>query len=140
MGRKSKRNRQQQGFVPPHFQDHRSFEKEGEENESSSIFPILISALLATLNIVYEHVYPTNAFRKRKNQSAQPNFFTDQSSPENTMDTSYTELGLTRGECTLEEVKKAYRKLALKYHPDRQARMTDDEKKHAEVMMKNINK
>jgi hypothetical protein len=36
-------------------------------------------------------------------------------------------------------VKKQYRKMALKYHPDRHANASEDEKKEAEVKMKEIN-
>ena len=38
-----------------------------------------------------------------------------------------------------ETIKKAYRKLALKYHPDRYATATDAEKKEAEAKFKEIN-
>lgn len=36
------------------------------------------------------------------------------------------------------DIKKAYRKLAAKYHPDRQANKTDKEKAEAETMFKNV--
>ena len=38
-----------------------------------------------------------------------------------------------------EEIKKAYRKMSLKYHPDKQSRKTDDEKKEAEAQFKIVN-
>ena len=44
-------------------------------------------------------------------------------------------LGLDE-EATLQEIKEAYRKLALKYHPDRR---TGKEKKESENMLKKIN-
>jgi len=40
------------------------------------------------------------------------------------------------GDATLEEVKDAYRRLSLQYHPDR---CKEKEKKHCEEMMKEVN-
>ena len=37
------------------------------------------------------------------------------------------------------ELKKAYHRMSLKYHPDKQSRKTDDEKKEAEVQFKIVN-
>jgi DnaJ family protein C protein 7 len=50
----------------------------------------------------------------------------------------YKTLGVSR-DVTESEIKKAYRKLALKYHPDRQAEGTDKEKEHAEAQFREIN-
>lgn len=40
---------------------------------------------------------------------------------------------------SLEEIKKAYKKLSLKYHPDRQSNKSDEEKKEAEETFKKVN-
>jgi DnaJ like chaperone protein len=47
-------------------------------------------------------------------------------------------LGITK-DATDEEVKAAYRKMALKHHPDRVATLGDDVKRAAEVKFKEIN-
>jgi len=49
----------------------------------------------------------------------------------------YKILGVQK-DCTEEEVKKAYRKQALKWHPDRHTNKSDAEKKHAEKMFKDV--
>lgn len=49
----------------------------------------------------------------------------------------YKILGLSKN-ATDEEVKKAYRKLALKYHPDKQIDKSDEEKKESEEKFKEI--
>lgn len=49
----------------------------------------------------------------------------------------YTILGVNRSAST-DDIKKAFRKLSLKYHPDRQVNKTDSEKKAAEVEFKKI--
>jgi molecular chaperone DnaJ len=49
----------------------------------------------------------------------------------------YEVLGVAKG-ASDEEVKKSYRKLAMKYHPDRTAGMSDSEKKAAENKFKEI--
>ena len=43
----------------------------------------------------------------------------------------YKILGVSK-DASKDEISKAYRKLALKYHPDRQAGKSDQEKKEAE--------
>lgn len=50
----------------------------------------------------------------------------------------YSVLGLQRG-ATDEEIKKAYRKLAVQYHPDKQQGKSEAEKKEAEDKFKEIN-
>ena len=50
----------------------------------------------------------------------------------------YTVLGLT-STATDEEVKKAYRRLAMKYHPDKVANMGEEIKKNAEAQFREIN-
>ena len=46
----------------------------------------------------------------------------------------YETLGLAKKvPADQEELKKAYRKMSLMYHPDKQSRKTDDEKKKAEA-------
>mmetsp|Transcript_4347 Transcript_4347/g.7417 ORF Transcript_4347/g.7417 Transcript_4347/m.7417 type:complete len:525 (+) Transcript_4347:121-1695(+) len=134
MGKQSKRNRQQRGDDP--IESHLN----NDGIEAENMFPLLMSIILAACTIVYEHVYPTNEFRKRKEQYSGHDFFTEASTSEGDLDNAYRLLGLTRGDCTSNEVKKSYRKLALKYHPDRQAKMSDEEKKNAELKMKDINK
>lgn len=47
----------------------------------------------------------------------------------------YEVLGVTK-QATADELKKAYRKLVLKYHPDKQQGKSDEEKKQAEEMFK----
>lgn len=49
----------------------------------------------------------------------------------------YEVLGLSRGAAE-DEIKKAFRKLAMKYHPDRAASLSDTEKKTAEEKFKEI--
>ncbi|TPX38224.1 hypothetical protein SmJEL517_g00019 [Synchytrium microbalum] len=49
----------------------------------------------------------------------------------------YKILGLERG-CSDSEIKKAYRTMALKYHPDKQANLTDAEKEEADTKFKLI--
>lgn len=49
----------------------------------------------------------------------------------------YTILGVNRS-ASIDDIKKAFRKLSLKYHPDRQVNKTDSEKKAAEVEFKKI--
>lgn len=151
MGKKSKRNRPNEsgagaGFVPPDHHSH-SFvpghkDTAGDgDGDGESVLPLLMAGVVAALTLMYEHIYPTNEFRKRKKeQSYGSNFFSEEASHESNLDNAYSLLGVTRGDCTLEEVKKAYRKLALKYHPDRQSKMNEDEKKNAEIKMKEINK
>lgn len=50
----------------------------------------------------------------------------------------YKVLGLERG-ATKEEVKKAYRRLAMKYHPDKVANMSEDIQKNAARQFREIN-
>lgn len=50
----------------------------------------------------------------------------------------YRVLGIT-GEASDDEVKKAYRKMALKYHPDRVAGMSEEMQRNASEQMKEIN-
>ena len=47
----------------------------------------------------------------------------------------YEVLGVNKN-ATEEEIKKAYKKLAIKYHPDRQSGKSDEEKKEAEEKFK----
>lgn len=49
----------------------------------------------------------------------------------------YKILGVSQN-ATEPEIKKAYKKLALKYHPDRHASKTEEEKAQAEAMFKDI--
>lgn len=49
----------------------------------------------------------------------------------------YEVLGLKKG-ASAEEIKKAYRKLALKWHPDKWSQSTDEEKKTAEANFKEV--
>ncbi len=49
----------------------------------------------------------------------------------------YEVLGVAKG-ASEDEVKKAYRKLAMKYHPDRVSTLADDEKKKSEEKFKEI--
>lgn len=59
------------------------------------------------------------------------------SNPETLAD-PYAVLGLTSS-ATNEEIKKAYRRLAMKYHPDRVESMGDEIKRNAEEQFKKIN-
>ncbi|KAI9028618.1 hypothetical protein DFJ74DRAFT_703582 [Hyaloraphidium curvatum] len=49
----------------------------------------------------------------------------------------YQILGLEKS-CSEDEIRKAYRKLALQYHPDKQASLSDEEKAKAEEKFKDI--
>ena len=50
----------------------------------------------------------------------------------------YETLGVNKG-ASEDEIKSAYRKMALKYHPDRYASASEQEKKAAEEKFKEIN-
>lgn len=51
----------------------------------------------------------------------------------------YAVLGLDRNDVTVEEIKKHYKKSALKWHPDRHSSSTEEVKKDAEAKFKDIN-
>jgi len=49
----------------------------------------------------------------------------------------YKTLGVSK-DATKDEISKAYKKLALKYHPDKQIGKSDEEKKKAEETFKKL--
>ncbi len=55
-----------------------------------------------------------------------------------TVDRYYATLGLNKG-ASMEEIKKAYRKLSMKYHPDKVRHLGEEFQKIAEEKMKEIN-
>ncbi len=55
-----------------------------------------------------------------------------------TVDQYYATLGLNKG-ASMEEIKKAYRKLSMKYHPDKVRHLGEEFQKIAEEKMKEIN-
>jgi DnaJ like chaperone protein len=55
-----------------------------------------------------------------------------------TVDRHYATLGLSKG-ASMEEIKKAYRKLSMKYHPDKVRHLGEEFQKIAEEKMKEIN-
>ncbi len=55
-----------------------------------------------------------------------------------TVDRHYATLGLNKG-ASMEEIKKAYRKLSMKYHPDKVRHLGEEFQKIAEEKMKEIN-
>jgi DnaJ like chaperone protein len=57
---------------------------------------------------------------------------------QNNVDHYYATLGLEKG-ATMDEIKKAYRKLSMKYHPDKVRHLGDEFQKIAETKMKEIN-
>lgn len=73
-------------------------------------------------------------------QSSYQQQYRSNSSYNNTTTTKdpYNVLGITR-DATDEEVKKAYRRLAMKYHPDKVEGLGDDVKKNAEAQFREIN-
>ncbi len=56
----------------------------------------------------------------------------------NTLEAAYRLLGVSAS-ATDDEVRKAYRQMALKYHPDRVAKLGDDVRRNAEETFKKIN-
>ena len=54
------------------------------------------------------------------------------------LDDAYKVLGLTK-DATDDEIRKAYRKLALQYHPDRVATLGDDVKEAAKKKFQELN-
>jgi len=54
------------------------------------------------------------------------------------VDRHYATLGLNKG-ASMEEIKKAYRKLSMKYHPDKVRHLGEEFQKIAEEKMKEIN-
>ncbi|MBR3940361.1 MAG: TerB family tellurite resistance protein [Bacteroidales bacterium] len=56
----------------------------------------------------------------------------------NTTKNPYLVLGITE-QATAEEVKKAYRRLAMKFHPDKVATLSEEVKKNAEEQFREIN-
>lgn len=100
------------------------------------LLSILLLWLLGNIRIIDMHNISENQYEYRSYDYQPPR---QPQQPTYGMQQAYTTLGLTAS-ATDDEIKKAYRKMAMQYHPDRQVNASETEQKWAAEKFRAVQK
>ena len=100
------------------------------------LLSILFLWLFGNIRIIDMHNISKNQYEYRSHDYQPP---PQPKQPTYGMQQAYTTLGLTAN-ATDDEIKKAYRKMAMQYHPDRQVNASETEQKWAAEKFRAVQK